>query len=72
MDISDRNQKGKQAECPSEDESFPFGREMKAITIGEGGMDLRGKVDRTGEWKGEGNLIWYRLGKRTIALMASR
>jgi hypothetical protein len=32
--------------------------EKKAITSGEGGRDLGGKVD-SGEWRGEGNLIWY-------------
>ena len=30
--------------CPSEDTSFPLGREKKAITSGEGGRDLGGKV----------------------------
>ena len=31
--------------CPNEDASVPLGREKKAITSGEGGRDLRGKVD---------------------------
>ena len=31
--------------CPSEDASVPLGREKKAITSGEGGRDLGGKVD---------------------------
>ena len=35
--------------CPSEDTSVPLGREKKAITNGEGGKDLGGKVDR---WEG--------------------
>jgi hypothetical protein len=30
--------------CPSEDASVPLGREKKAITSGEGGRDLGGKV----------------------------
>ena len=30
--------------CPSEDASVPLGREKKAITSGEGGKDLGGKV----------------------------
>ena len=30
----------------SEDTSVPLGREKKAITSGEGGRDLGGKVDR--------------------------
>jgi hypothetical protein len=40
--------------CPSEDTSVPLGREKKAITSGEGGRGLRGKVDRGGEWWGGG------------------
>ena len=31
--------------CPSEDASVPLGREKKAITSGEGGRDLVGKVE---------------------------
>jgi hypothetical protein len=31
--------------CPSEDTSVPLGREKKAITSGEGGRDLGGKVN---------------------------
>jgi hypothetical protein len=34
--------------CPSEDTSVPLEREKKAITSGEGGTDLGGKVDRVG------------------------
>ena len=46
--------------CPSEDASVPLGREKKAITSGEGGRDLGGKVDRgRGYMRGKGNLIWY-------------
>ena len=33
---------------PSEDASVPLGREKKAITSGEGGRDLGGKVDGGG------------------------
>jgi hypothetical protein len=32
--------------CPSEDTSVPLGKEKKAITRGEGGRDLGGKLDR--------------------------
>jgi hypothetical protein len=32
--------------CPSEDASVPLGREKKAITGWEEGMDLGGKMDR--------------------------
>ena len=35
--------------CSSEDASVPLGREKKAITSGEGGEDLGGKVDGMGE-----------------------
>ena len=45
--------------CPSEDASVPLGREKKAITSGEGGRDLGGKVDGGGQRGLEGNLIWY-------------
>ena len=38
--------------CPSEDASVPLGREKKAITSGEGGRDLGGKVDGEGEMRG--------------------
>ena len=31
--------------CPSEDASVPLGREKKAITSGEGGRNLGGKID---------------------------
>ena len=34
--------------CPSEDASVPLGREKKAITSGEGGRDLGGKVEGRG------------------------
>jgi hypothetical protein len=45
---------------PTEDTSVPFVREKKAITSGEGGKDLGGKVDWVGEeWGPEGNLISY-------------
>ena len=45
---------------PTEDTSVPLGREKKAITSGEGGNDLGGKVDRVGgQWGVEGNPIWY-------------
>ena len=44
---------------PSEEASVPLGREKKAITSGEGGMDLGGKVDGGGQIGLEGNLIWY-------------
>jgi hypothetical protein len=36
--------------CPSEDTSVPLGREKKAITSGERGRDLGGKVDMGGVW----------------------
>jgi hypothetical protein len=39
-------QKLSKLKCPSEDDSVPFGREKKAITSGEAGSDLGGKVDR--------------------------
>jgi hypothetical protein len=45
--------------CPSEDASVTLGREKYGITSGEGGRDLRGKVDEVGGRGGEGNLIWY-------------
>ena len=45
--------------CPSEDASVPLGREKKAITSGEGGRDLGGKVDGVGKWRVEGNLMWH-------------
>ena len=32
--------------CPSEDASVPLGREKKAITSGEGGRELGGKMGR--------------------------
>jgi hypothetical protein len=35
------------------------GLSKKAITSVEGGKGLGGKVDRVGDWVGEGNLIWY-------------
>jgi hypothetical protein len=35
--------------CPSEDASVPPEREKKAITSGEGGRHLGGKVDRVGK-----------------------
>jgi hypothetical protein len=37
----------------------PVGREKKAITSGEGGRDLEGKVDGVGEWQegGEPDLV---------------
>jgi hypothetical protein len=41
---------------PSEDASVPLEREEKAITRGEGGRDLGGKVDE--DLRGKGNLIW--------------
>jgi hypothetical protein len=45
---------------PDEDTSVPLGREKKTITRGEGGEDLRGKVDDGGQGgRAEGNLIWY-------------
>jgi hypothetical protein len=34
--------------CPSEDASVPLEREKKAISNGEGGKNLGGKVDRSG------------------------
>jgi hypothetical protein len=35
-------------------------RRKQTITSGEGGSNLRGKVDRVGgQWEVEGNLIWY-------------
>ena len=40
--------------CPSEDTSVPLGRNNKAITSGEAGRDLGGKVDGGGvgrEWR---------------------
>lgn len=43
---------------PSEDTSVPLGREKKAITSGERGRDLGGKVDggcrEKGTWPGSG------------------
>jgi hypothetical protein len=49
--------------CPSEEASVPLGREKKAITSGEGGRDLGGKVDELGgrTGRGEPDLV---LGKR--------
>ena len=38
--------------CPSEDASVPLGREKKAITSGEGGRDLGGKVYSEGRVSG--------------------
>jgi hypothetical protein len=35
--------KGNKLKGPSEDTSVPLGKEKKAITMGEGGRDLRGK-----------------------------
>jgi hypothetical protein len=35
--------------CPSENVPFSLGREKKALTSGEGGRYLGGKVDRRGE-----------------------
>jgi hypothetical protein len=51
----------KKVKCPSKDASIPLGIEKKAITSGEGGRKLGGKVDGAlgREWWGEGNLIWY-------------
>jgi hypothetical protein len=40
----------------SEEISVPLGREKKAITSGEGGRDMGGKVDRG---RKQGNLILY-------------
>ena len=40
--------------CPSEDAPVPLGREKKAMTSGEGGRDLGGKVDWVGESRGRG------------------
>jgi hypothetical protein len=34
--------------CPCQNPSVPLGREKKAITSGEGGRDLGGKVDGQG------------------------
>jgi hypothetical protein len=46
--------------CPSEDASVPLERGKKTIIRGEGGTELRGKVNRgRRKWGGEGNLIWY-------------
>jgi hypothetical protein len=47
---------------PTEDTSVPLGREKKAITSGEGGRDLGGKVDggRNGRGRGKPDQI---LGK---------
>jgi hypothetical protein len=60
--------------CPSEDASIPLGREKKAITSGEGGRDLGGKVNRVvlEELGEEENLIWYWVRGKTEALKASR
>jgi hypothetical protein len=38
-------QKLNKLKCPSEDSSVPLGREKKAITSGEGGRYMGGKVD---------------------------
>jgi hypothetical protein len=43
--------------CPSEEASVPPGREKEAITSGEGGRNLGGKVDRVEGEVGVGNLI---------------
>jgi hypothetical protein len=41
--------------APSEDASVPLGREKKAITSGEGGRDLGGKMDGVGgDWRERG------------------
>ena len=52
---------GPSLKCPTEGGSVPLVREKKAITSREGGRDLEGKVDgwRGGQWRREGNLIWY-------------
>jgi hypothetical protein len=43
---------------PSEDASISLGREKKAITSGEGGRDLGGKVDGGGvRGRGEPDLV---------------
>jgi hypothetical protein len=45
QDTVDRTQKLNKLKCPSEDSSLPLVKAKKAITIGEGGKDLGGKVD---------------------------
>ena len=46
--------------CPSEDASVLLGREKRAITSGEGGRNVGGKVDwEVVQWEGEVKLIWY-------------
>jgi hypothetical protein len=46
---SPHNKKLNKLKCPSEDASIPLGREKKAIISGEGGRDLKRKVDRVGQ-----------------------
>jgi hypothetical protein len=57
MDISKEKKKSElkkvnKLKGPSEDTSVPLRRERKAITRGEGGRDLGGKVDRGAELGG--------------------
>jgi hypothetical protein len=56
--------------CPSENSSFPLGRENKAVTSGEGGRELGRKVDG-GRGK-RGTSIWYWMREKTETLRASR
>jgi hypothetical protein len=59
QDTVHKTQKGHQDEVPMPGYFSPLGREKKAITSGEGGRDLGGKVDGAGERGVEGSLIWY-------------
>jgi hypothetical protein len=43
--------------CPNEDSSFPLETEKKGITRGEGGRELRGKVDRV-VLRGKGKTLY--------------
>ena len=57
QDSVHRTQKGQQDEGPSEDSSIPLWREKKAITSGEEGRDLGGKVDRVSGGRWEPDLV---------------
>jgi hypothetical protein len=47
--------------CPGEDTSVPLGREKKAITSGEGGRELGGKVEGARRGRRKPDLV---LGER--------
>ena len=53
QDTVQNSKRCKKLKSPSEDTSVPLGRGKKAITSGEGGRDLGGKVDGVGRMEGE-------------------